>query len=118
MPARSSGMAGKHLRDPDASSRRFWALAIGVMVEGHAMGRSAEEMCAEMLRVLGDQATTTTGERQYAGCVWSATATHPIQIARRGEIIMTALRMRARDFLNEDQLIAVRQRVTWKGDQP
>ena len=29
---------------------------------------------------------------------------------------MTALRMRARDFLNEDQLIAVRQRVTWKGD--
>ncbi len=30
------------------------------MVEGHAMGRSAEEMCAEMLRVLGDQATTTT----------------------------------------------------------
>ena len=28
---------------------------------------------------------------------------------------MTALRMRARDFLDEDQLIAVRQRVTWKG---
>ena len=28
---------------------------------------------------------------------------------------MTALRMRARDFLNEDQLIAVRQRLTWKG---
>jgi len=50
----------KTLRDPDASSRRFWALAIGVMVEGHAMGRSAEEMCAEMLRVLGDQATTRT----------------------------------------------------------
>jgi fatty acid desaturase len=28
---------------------------------------------------------------------------------------MTALRMRARDFLTEDQLIDVRQRVTWKG---
>src|SRR5215475_14543125 len=28
---------------------------------------------------------------------------------------MTALRMRARDFLTEDQLIAVRQRSTWKG---
>lgn len=52
----------KSLRDPDASSRRFWALAIGVTVEGHAMGRSAEEMCAEMLRVLGDQATTRTGD--------------------------------------------------------
>ena len=47
----------RSLRDPDASSRRFWALAIGVMVEGFAMGRSAEEMAAEMLRVLGDQAT-------------------------------------------------------------
>jgi hypothetical protein len=50
----------KSLRDPDVSSRRFWAVAIGVMVEGHAMGRSAEEMCAEMLRVLGDQATART----------------------------------------------------------
>ena len=50
----------RSLRDPDASSRRFWALAIGVMVEGYAMGRSAEEMAAEMLRVLGDQATTKT----------------------------------------------------------
>src|SRR5215470_17820508 len=28
---------------------------------------------------------------------------------------MTALRMRARDFLSEDQLIAIRERVTWKG---
>src|SRR3954452_22993793 len=28
---------------------------------------------------------------------------------------MTALRMRARDFLTEDQLIAVRERSTWKG---
>ncbi len=50
----------KSLRDPDASSRRFWALAIGVTVEGHAMGRSSHEMCAEMLRVLGDQATART----------------------------------------------------------
>jgi AcrR family transcriptional regulator len=48
----------RSLRDPDASSRRFWALAIGVMVEGFAMGRSSEQMAAEMLRVLGDQATT------------------------------------------------------------
>src|SRR4051794_214207 len=34
---------------------------------------------------------------------------------RTGELIMTALRMRARDFLSEDELIAVRQRSTWKG---
>ena len=45
------------LRDPDATSRRFWAVAIGVMVEGYAMGRSPDELCREMLRVLGEQAT-------------------------------------------------------------
>jgi AcrR family transcriptional regulator len=45
------------LRDPDATSRRFWAIAIGVMVEGYAMGRSPDELSSEMLRVLGEQAT-------------------------------------------------------------
>ena len=47
----------RSLREPDATSRRFWALAIGIMVEGYAMGRSPDELCAEMLRVLGEQAT-------------------------------------------------------------
>jgi AcrR family transcriptional regulator len=46
------------LRAPDESSRRFWAVAIGVILEGYAMGRSAEELCSEMLRVLGEQART------------------------------------------------------------
>ena len=46
----------RSLREPDATSRRFWALAIGIMVEGYAMGRSPDELCAEMLRVLGEQA--------------------------------------------------------------
>jgi AcrR family transcriptional regulator len=44
------------LRAPQESSRRFWAVAIGVILEGYAMGRSPEELCAEMLRVLGEQA--------------------------------------------------------------
>lgn len=47
------------LRDPAATSRRFWAVAIGVILEGYAMGRSPEELCSEMLRVLGEQATAT-----------------------------------------------------------
>jgi AcrR family transcriptional regulator len=62
-----AGQMARHgwrsLRDPDASSRRFWALAIGVMVEGHAMGRSPDELAGEMLRTLGDQATTTSEKR-------------------------------------------------------
>jgi AcrR family transcriptional regulator len=49
----------RSLRAPDESSRRFWAVAIGVILEGHAMGRAPEALCAEMLRVLGDQAKPT-----------------------------------------------------------
>jgi AcrR family transcriptional regulator len=45
------------LRDPATTSRRFWAVVIGVMVEGYAMGRSPDELCKEILRVLGEQAT-------------------------------------------------------------
>jgi AcrR family transcriptional regulator len=48
---------GWHSRlDPETSARRFWAIAIGVTIEGHAMGRSAEDLVAEMLRLLGPQA--------------------------------------------------------------
>ena len=46
----------KSIYDPDATSRQFWAVAIGVMVEGYAMGRSPEDLTREMLRVVGQQA--------------------------------------------------------------
>lgn len=55
----------RSLRDPDATSRRFWAIAIGVMVEGYAMGRSSDELCAEMLRVLGEQATASSSDSAH-----------------------------------------------------
>src|SRR5215510_434004 len=48
------------LRDPDATSRRFWAAAIGVTVEGYAMGRLPDDLCSEMLRVLGELASATS----------------------------------------------------------
>src|SRR4051812_10316199 len=50
----------RSLRAPDESSRRFWAVAIGVVLEGYAMGRSPDELCAEMLRVLGEQAKASS----------------------------------------------------------
>jgi AcrR family transcriptional regulator len=50
----------RSLRAPEESSRRFWAIAIGVIVEGFAMGRAAEEMCGELLRALGAQATAAS----------------------------------------------------------
>lgn len=52
----------RSLREPDATSRRFWAVAIGIMVEGYAMGRSSDQLCAEMLRVLGEQAATPASD--------------------------------------------------------
>jgi hypothetical protein len=33
------------------------------MVEGYAMGRSADELAGELLRVLGDQATANSAGR-------------------------------------------------------
>ncbi|MBR0742733.1 TetR family transcriptional regulator [Bradyrhizobium japonicum] len=50
----------RSLRAPDESSRRFWAVAIGVILEGYAKGRSPDELCAEMLRVLGEQAKSAS----------------------------------------------------------
>ena len=52
----------RSLRAPEESSRRFWAIAIGVIVEGYAMGRAADEMCSELLRALGAQATATADD--------------------------------------------------------
>jgi AcrR family transcriptional regulator len=42
--------------DPETSARRFWTIAIGVTLEGQAMGRSPDDLTAEMLRLLGPQA--------------------------------------------------------------
>src|SRR5436305_5649665 len=50
----------KSLRDPDVSSRRLWEVAVGVMVDGHAMGGSAGTMFSEMRRVLGYHASSNT----------------------------------------------------------
>ena len=69
----------RSLRDPDTTSRRFWTIAIGVMVEGYAMGRSADELRDEMLRVLGDQATTiAAGDSARLRLVGEAGATGSI----------------------------------------
>ena len=66
----------RSLRAPEESSRRFWAVAIGVMVEGHAMGRSAEDLCA---RCCACWATRPRRRLQPTtpGCAWWTTATSP-----------------------------------------
>jgi AcrR family transcriptional regulator len=50
--------------DPATSARRFWAIALGVALEGYATGRSTDEMADEMLRVLDAQADAARPERR------------------------------------------------------
>ena len=48
---------GWHSRlDPETSARRFWADRDRRHAEGHAMGRSSDDLAAEMLRLIGTQA--------------------------------------------------------------
>jgi AcrR family transcriptional regulator len=60
--------------DPETSARRFWALALGVALEGHATGRAADELSAEMLRVLDAQADANPAEQRLK---LVADASHP-----------------------------------------
>jgi AcrR family transcriptional regulator len=41
---------------PDVSARRFWTIALGVALEGHATGRGVAAMAAAMREALGDVA--------------------------------------------------------------
>ena len=50
--------------DPETSARRFWAVALGVALEGYATGRGTEELAAEMLRVLDAQADPNPSEQR------------------------------------------------------
>jgi AcrR family transcriptional regulator len=47
---------------PDVSARRFWAIALGIALEGHATGRSAAAMSAAMLEALGELAEARATE--------------------------------------------------------
>src|SRR5712692_9869392 len=48
--------AWRSLLDPATTARRFWAIALGVALEGQAIGRSRDDMIAEMQRLLDRQA--------------------------------------------------------------
>lgn len=50
--------------DPETSARRFWALALGVALEGHSTGRGTDELSAEMVRVLDAQADASYAEQR------------------------------------------------------
>lgn len=50
-------------RDPAISARKFWTIAVGVTLEGHAMRRSADDLVAEMLRLLETQADAAPSHR-------------------------------------------------------
>ena len=45
---------------PDVSARKFWTIALGIALEGHATGRSAAAMSAAMREALGELAQART----------------------------------------------------------
>ncbi len=53
----------RSLLDPATTAQRFWAIALGVALEGQALGRSQEQMTAEMLRLLDRQADAAASRR-------------------------------------------------------
>jgi AcrR family transcriptional regulator len=56
---------GWHSRlDPDTSARRFWAVAIGVTLQGHAIGRAPADLAAEMMQLIGAQADAPSDPTQ------------------------------------------------------
>jgi hypothetical protein len=43
---------------PDVSARKFWTIALGIALEGHATARGPAAMSAAMCEILGDMAVT------------------------------------------------------------
>src|SRR3954468_9885314 len=56
-----AGQMARHgwrtLHVPDVSARRFWTIALGIALEGHATGRGPAAMAAAMREALGEVAT-------------------------------------------------------------
>jgi len=48
-----------------------------VIVEGYAMGRAPEDMCGELMRALGEQATTTVSDSTRLRLVANPTSDSP-----------------------------------------
>ena len=62
----------------DVSARRFWTIALGVALEGHATGRSATEMSAAMREALGEMAAARTARSNVGPGLHVVAATgHP-----------------------------------------
>jgi len=65
----------RSLLDPATTAQRFWAIALGVALEGQALGRSQDEMIAEMQRLLDRQADAAATRRLRV--VGASTTTTP-----------------------------------------
>ncbi|MEW6643126.1 MAG: TetR/AcrR family transcriptional regulator C-terminal domain-containing protein [Pseudomonadota bacterium] len=50
-------------RDPATSAQKFWTIAVGVTLEGQAMGRTVDDLAADMLRLLETQADAVAAGR-------------------------------------------------------
>ena len=51
---------------PDVAARRFWTIALGIALEGHATGRSVAAMSQAMREALGELAEAPSAEPAVA----------------------------------------------------
>jgi AcrR family transcriptional regulator len=59
---------------PDVSARKFWTIALGIALEGHARGRSAATMSEAMREALGELAEARSAEDATAPTLRLVTA--------------------------------------------
>jgi hypothetical protein len=65
--AREMARHGWHMPyAPDVTARKFWTIALGVVLEGHATGRSAAAMSEAMREALGELAQTRSARSAAA----------------------------------------------------
>src|SRR5215475_6817428 len=59
---------------PDIAARRFWTIALGIALEGHATGRDAAAMSEAMREALGELAEARSAEPVAAPSLHLVTA--------------------------------------------
>jgi AcrR family transcriptional regulator len=73
--AREMARHGWHMpHAPDVTARKFWTIALGIALEGHATGRSAAEMSEAMRETLGELAEAHSAEPAAAPTLHLVTA--------------------------------------------
>ena len=77
MRARWRVMGGTRIDAPDVTARKFWTIALGIALEGHATGRSVAAMSQAMREALGELAEARSARSAAAPALHLVTTSGP-----------------------------------------